>query len=470
MSKQLLKKKKKKIELPDAYVLLFCLAAVFFILSYIIPAGEYIRVVDEATGRTIVDPTSFHYFEESSPMGLFGFFKAFFQAFSNMSDMIFFTLIISGVFQIIRATNAIDAGIVALTKKVHGVEIIAIPILTFCFSLFGCFMGSAEEMLPFYPIVISLCLALGFDSLTGVAIVLCGTGAGFAGAMMNPFTIGVAHGIAGLPAYSGLGYRAIIYIIMVIITSIVITLYARKIKKDPSKSLMYGQNIGTLKAELTESVFTKRHILILILFVLGIVWMAYGVAKLGWYFKELSAVFLIIGLVIGVVAGFNADKISANFVSGMSEMVYGAFIIGVAATVSVIMSETMILDTVIHAFASLILGATPTISAILMLLVQALLNFFVPSGSGQAAISIPIMAPLADILGVTRQTAVLCFQFGDGFSNIIYPTVGYMMAALALGKVKWQTWIKFAWKMFLAWITVAVIFIIIAVQINFGPF
>ena len=175
-------------------------------------------------------------------------------------------------------------------------------------------------------------------------------------------------------------------------------------------------------------------------------------------------------MILGIVGGLNADKIASNFVSGMSGMVYGAFIIGVASAVSVIMSQTMIIDTVIHALASLIQGATPTISAVLMLVVQTLMNFFVPSGSGQAAISMPIMAPLADILGITRQTAVLCFQFGDGFSNIIYPTVGYMMAALALGKVKWQVWVKFAWKMFLAWIILAVIFVVIAVQINFGPF
>lgn len=463
-------KTKKKFELPDAYVMLFLLALVFAVLSYIIPPGEYVRVVDEATGRSIVDPNAFHYLDTRTPMSFFGFFKAFFQAFSNMSDMIFFTLIISGAFQIIRATGAIDAGIVALTKKVRGIEIIAVPILTFCFSLFGCFMGSAEEMLPFYPMTISLCLALGFDSLTGVAIVLCGAGAGFAGAMMNPFTIGVAHGIADLPAYSGLGYRAVIYVTMVTATIVVIMRYASKIKKDPTKSLMYGQDVGDLKMEFGDIPFTGRHKAVLILFVCGILWMAYGVAKLGWYFKELSAVFIVVGLLLGVVGGLNADKIATDFVNGMSGMVYGACLIGVASTVSVIMSETMILDTVIHALASLIRGATPTISAILMLFVQTLLNFFVPSGSGQAAISMPIMAPLADILGITRQTAVLCFQFGDGFSNIVYPTVGFMMAGLALGKVKWQVWIKFAWKMFLTWIVLAIIFSVIAVQMHFGPF
>lgn len=462
--------KKKRFELPDAYVMLFLLALVFAVLSYIIPPGEYVRVVDEATGRTVVDPNAFHYLDTRTPISFFGFFAAFFQAFANMSDMIFFTLIISGAFQIIRSTGAIDAGIVALTKRVQGIEIIAIPILTFCFSLFGCFMGSAEEMLPFYPMTVSLCLALGFDSLTGVAIVLCGAGAGFAGAMMNPFTIGVAHGIADLPAYSGLGYRAVIYITMVIATIVVIMRYASKIKKDPTKSLMYGQDIGDLKMDWGDIPFTGRHKAVLLLFVGGIAWMAVGVAKFGWYFKELSAVFIIVGLFLGIVGGLNADAIAKNFVKGMSDMVYGACLIGVATTVSVIMSETMILDTVIHALASLIQGATPTISAILMLFVQTLLNFFVPSGSGQAAISMPIMAPLADILGITRQTAVLCFQFGDGFSNIVYPTVGFMMAGLALGKVKWQVWIKFAWKMFLTWIVLAIIFAVIAVQIHFGPF
>ena len=461
---------KKKFRLPDAWVLLFFLAVIFAIFTYIIPAGEYVRVEDAATGRMVVDPESFHYIE-STPVGFFQFFEAIFEAFSQMSDMIFFTLIISGAFQVIRATGAIDAGIAVLAGKLHGREKLAIPLLVVVFSLFGSVMGSAEEMLPFYPIVISLAMALGFDSVVGVAIVLCGAGAGFAGAMLNPFTIGIAHGIAGLPAFSGLGYRVIINITFVTVTAIYIYIYASKVHKDPAKSLMYGQDMGELSnQELKDVVFTGRHKFVLVGFVLGVLWMAYGVVKLGFYFKQLSAVFLVVGIAVGIIGGLSADKIAAAFVDGMSGMVYGAFMIGVAGTVSVVMQEGQILDTVVHALSMLIQGLPPVVSAVMMFLVQTLINFFIPSGSGQATVSMPIMAPLADLIGITRQTAVLTFQFGDGLSNMIFPTVGYMMAAIALGKVKYGTWVKFMTKLFLLLSAIAAVFTAIAALIAYGPF
>lgn len=461
---------KKKFRLPDAYVLLFFLAAVFAILTYIIPAGEYTRYFDEALNRTVVDPTSFHYVEQN-PIGLFQFFESVFASFSKMGDMIFFTLIISGAFQIIRSTGALDAGIASLAKALRGKEKFAIPLLVAVFSLFGSIMGSAEELLPFYPIVISLAISLGFDSVTGVAIILCGAGAGFAGAMLNPFTIGVAHGIAGLPAFSGLGYRVIINIIFVTVTAIYIYRYAIRVHKDPTKSLMYGEDVSDLGTIPEDSIeFTTRHKLVILVFILGVAWMAYGVVKCGFYFQQLSAVFLVVGVVVGIVGKLGMDGTAAAFVKGMSEMVYGAFLIGVAGTVGVVMETGMIQDTIIHALASLIQGLAPAVSAVMMFFVQSLINFFVPSGSGQATVSMPIMAPLADLVGLTRQTAVLCFQFGDGLSNMLYPTVGYMMAAIALGKVKYGTWVKFIWKLFVILSVLAAAFCVGAVMMNYGPF
>ncbi len=460
---------KKGIKLPDAWVLLIGLAAVFAILSYIVPAGEYTRTLDEATGRMVVDPASFHYIERT-PIQFFQFFKIIFQAFVKMADMIFFTLVVSGAFAVVRGTGAIDAGISHLVKSMSGREKMAIPLLVFVFSLFGAIMGCAEEMLPFYPIVVSLCVALGFDAVTGVAIVLCGTGAGFAGALMNPFTIGVAHGISGLPLFSGMGYRFITYVAMVSITAIYIWRYAGKVHADPSKSYLTVEERNNYESADISIDFTGRHKAVLIGFVLGILWMAFGVVKLGFYFEELAAVFLITGIAVGIIGGLSADRIVAEMVKGMSEMVYGAFMIGVATSVSLVMQDGNIMDTIIHALASLIQGFAPVISAVLMFIVQTLINFVVPSGSGQATVSMPIMAPLADIVGITRQTAVLAFQFGDGLSNTIYPTVGYMMAALALGKVKYPTWLKFQWKLFLIWSLVAAVFVAIAAAIAWGPF
>lgn len=464
-----MEKKKKGFRLPDAYVLLIFLALFFAVMTYIIPAGEYIRVQDAATGRMVVDPNSFHYIE-SNPTTFFGFFEAIFKSFSSLGDMIFFTLIISGAFTIIRATGAIDGGIATMVKKMNGKEKWMVPILVIFFSFFGSIMGSAEECLPFYPIVVSLALSMGFDAITGVAIVLCGAGAGFAGAMLNPFTIGVAHGITGLPPYSGLGYRVVVNVVLVGITAIYIFRYASKVLKDPAKSLMYGQEDQIEVGDTSTIEFTTRHKLVLTVFVVGVACVAFGVVKLGWYFQQLSAAFLIIGILSGILGGLNADGIANQFVKGMSDMVYGAFLIGAAGTVSIVMQEGLILDTIIHALASLIDGFVPAVSGVLMFLVQTLINFFIPSGSGQATVSMPIMGPLAELVGLTRQTAVLAFQFGDGFSNMLFPTVGYMMAGLALGKVKWVTWVKFIWKLFLIWTILGAVFVAVAATIGYGPF
>lgn len=463
--------KKLKLKVPDAYALLFILAVVFAILTYIIPAGTYERILDEATGRMVVDPNSFHYIE-SSPISFFGLFESVFTSFVSMAEMIFFTLVIGGAFGIIKATGAIDAGISTLVSRVQGKEKLAIPLLMFIFSLAGAVMGSAEEMLPFYPIVVSLALALGFDSITGVAIVLVGAGAGFAGAIMNPFTIGVAHGIVGLPAFSGMGFRLICYTIIVGIAMVYVYRYAAKIHKNPTLSPAYEDDIANkaMHKEIVAREFTLRHKLVLITFVIGIGGLAFGVIKLGFYFKELTAVFLIIGIAAGIIGKLNIDTIAGEFVRGMSEMVYGALLIGVAGTISVVMSEGAILDTVIHALASLIQGFAPMVSAVLMFIVQTFINFFVPSGSGQAAVSMPIMGPLADIIGMTRQSAVLAFQFGDGFTNMITPTAGFMMAGLALGGVKYNKWVKFIWPLVVIWSVLAMVLVAVSVAINYGPF
>ena len=271
--------------------------------------------------------------------------------------------------------------------------------------------------------------------------------------------------------FSGLGYRVIINIIFVTVTAIYIYRYDIRVHKDPTKSLMYGEDVSDLGTIPEDSIeFTTRHKLVILVFILGVAWMAYGVVKCGFYFHQLSAVFLVVGVVVGIVGKLGMDGTAAAFVKGMSEMVYGAFLIGVAGTVGVVMETGMIQDTIIHALASLIQGLAPAVSAVMMFLVQSLINFFVPSGSGQATVSMPIMAPLADLVGLTRQTAVLCFQFGDGLSNMLYPTVGYMMAAIALGKVKYGTWVKFIWKLFVILSVLAAAFCVGAVMMNYGPF
>lgn len=460
-----------KFKIPHTYALLFFLIIFVAILTYFVPAGEFDRAVDPDTGRTFVVADSFHNID-NSPVSVFGMFKAIPKGMEKAGYIIFFVLMIGGSFGILQGTGAIDAGIGEIVKKTKGKEKLIIPVTMIIFSLAGAILGSAEEMLPFYPIVISLALALGFDTITGTAMVLLGAGAGFAGAFLNPFTVGIAQGISGLPLFSGIGFRLICYAIILSITIIYVYRYASKVQKNPEISPTYEEdkahhdnfNLDNLPE------FTTRHKLVLSSFLVGLAFLAYGVVELGFYITELTATFLMIGIVAGIFGGLTINTIAEDFVNGSKELVYGALIIGLATSIMVVMEEGHIMDTIIYGLASVVQGLPPTLSAVGMFVVQSFINLIVPSGSGQAAVSMPIMAPMADVVGITRQSAVLAFQLGDGFSNVISPTSGYFMAALAIGGIKWDKWAKWMLPLFLIWSAVGAILVATSVIINFGPF
>jgi|LDZT01.1.fsa_nt_gi uncharacterized ion transporter superfamily protein YfcC len=461
----------KKMKIPHTYFLLFILIMIVALGTYIIPAGEFAREVDEATGRTVVVPGTYARVDPT-PVSFFQAIQSIPEGMNQAAQIIFFVFIISGAFGIIQATGTISAGIASTVKNFGDRWKLLIPILIFIFSLAGAILGTAEEALPFYPIVISLCLALGFDSITGTAIVLLGTGAGFAGAFMNPFTIGIAQGVSGLPLFSGIGLRLVCYVVMVGVTIMYILRYASKIKKAPESSLMYYADQNSDHALNHEEMpeFTGRHKIILGILVIGLAILVFGVVKLGFYINELATMFLIIGILSGVVAGFSGGKIAEEFIKGAKELVYGALVIGLARAILVVMTEGQIVDSVIYGLASLVESMPPVISGVGMFFVQTAINILIPSGSGQAAATMPIMAPLADVVGVTRQTAVLAFQFGDGITNVISPTSGYFMAALAIGKIPWDKWVRFFFPLFLVWNLIAVLMVAVSVIINYGPF
>ncbi|MBS4535771.1 YfcC family protein [Clostridium sp. D2Q-14] len=461
----------KKFRLPHTYALLFFIIIFAAILTYVVPAGEFDREEDPDTERIFVVPESFHKVE-SNPVGPFDLFKAIPQGMESAGYIIFFVLMIGGSFGILQSTGAIDAGIGKAVIAMKGKEKLIIPVVMFIFSLAGAMLGSAEEMLPFYPIVISLALALGFDSVTGTAMVLLGAGAGFAGAFLNPFTVGIAQGIAGLPLFSGIEFRLIVYAAILGVTIIYVYRYASKIQKKPELSPTYEQD--KIKQEnlnidnLPE--FNTRHKLVLGILVVGMGILAFGVIKLEFYITELTATFLIIGILAGIAGGLGINEIGEEFVNGAKELVYGALVIGLATSIMVVLEEGRILDTIINGMATLVQGLPSTLSGIGMFLVQSLMNIFVPSGSGQAAVSMPIMAPMSDVVGITRQTSVLAFQLGDGFSNVISPTSGYFMAAIAIGGITWEKWAKWMLPLFLIWTAIGAVFVALSVIINYGPF
>ena len=406
------------------------------------------------------------------PVSPFGLFESIPKGMVQAGLIIFFVLMIGGAFGIIQSTGTIDAGIGTVVKAMAGKEKLIIPIVMFIFSLAGAILGIAEEVLPFYPIMIALALALGFDSITGTAMVLLGAGAGFAGAFANPFTIGIAQGISGLPLFSGFAFRVVTYVIILGVTIIYVYRHASKVQKNPESSPTYEEDQKRQhKLDLSQlKEMTGKHKRVFLVLIVGIIFLALGVGLWGFYINELTALFLIIGITAGLAGGLKPNQIAEEFIKGAQELVYGALIIGLATTIMVVMEEGSILDTTIYSLANLVEGLPTVLSGIGMFFVQTLINIFVPSGSGQAAVSMPIMAPMADVVGITRQSAVLAFQFGDGFTNVISPTSGYFMAALAIAGIRWEVWAKWMLPLFLIWSAIGAVLVSISILIDYGPF
>jgi len=399
--------------------------------------------------------------------------KAFPKGLAAAQSIVFFIFIVGGSFNIVNQTGAIEAGISKVALSLKGKEKLMIPIIVFVFSLGGSTIGMAEEAIVFVPIGVALARALGYDAVTGMAMVSLGAAAGFTSGFMNPFTVGVAQGIAELPLFSGIGLRIIIWICTLILVIGYIYRYANKVKADVKNSYVYELEMQEKDMAIDLSnvrKMTKRDTAVLLIFVVGMAILIFGVFKYGWYITEIAAIFLAIGIFSGIAAAMPIDDIAKHFILGAKDMTMGALVVGLARGILVVMEGSLIIDTIIYGLASAISALPKAISAIGMLLVQTFLNLIIPSGSGLAATTMPIMAPLSDVIGVTRQTAVLGYQFGDGITNSIVPTSGVLLANLSIAKIRYEEWVKFVAPLMILWTVMGCIFMIIAVVINYGPF
>ncbi|GAB3805945.1 YfcC family protein [Virgibacillus kimchii] len=456
------KSKTGRFKVPHVYVIIFTLIVIAAIATFIVPAGEYERTETDE-GQTVVIDGSYEEVD-ASPVGFLEIFQAVHQGMVDGAGIIFFIFIIGGAFGIFRATGALDNAVTSVTTKMNGKELWLIPVLMIFFALGGAVFGLAEETIPYIMIITPLALLMGYDSLVGAGIVLAGAAAGFSAAFMNPFTIGVAQGIAELPIYSGFVPRVVFWFIFVGITIAYVMRYAQKIKKDPTKSLMYEEDqqrkskIGKVEHEQ----LTVRQGVILGILVLTVFILAFGVIQFEWYIAEIAGLFLLMGVLMGIVAKMNVNAVAENFVKGCETMVLGALVVGFAYGILAVLQDGQIMDTILYAMSNAVSGLPGQLTAIGMYISQILLNFLVPSGSGQAAITMPIMTPLADLVGIERQTAVLAFQFGDGISNILSPTSGYFMAGLAAAGIAWTKWVRWIWPLLLIQYVLGGIFITIA--------
>ncbi|WP_339054301.1 YfcC family protein [Fusobacterium animalis] len=466
-----MKLKKIKWKAPDAIVLIFILLIISSILTYIIPAGQYDRYIDNTIGREMVNPESYHSVE-NSPISLWNLLMSIPKGLEQSASIINFLFIIGGAFNILQSTGAIDAFINKCVKKLQGRERLIIPFFLIFWALGGSILGNFEECLAFIPMQIMLCLALGFDSIVGLALGLCGVCVGYMGAIMNAFTIGIAQQIAGLPIYSGMGFRLITWSVMLIAAIIYIWNYAGKIKKDPTKSLMYHEDLNSKFREqkIKDVNFKKEHKLVLFIFLIGIIIIIFGVIKYEFYITEMSAVFVGLSIIMGLVGDLKLNGTVEAFIQGCHNLLYACICVGIARALTIVMTDGKMLDVIVH-FATYLLNGLPNlIKAPSMFIVQSIINILIPSGSGQAVVTMPIMIPIADVIGITRQTAVLAFQMGDGITNLFTPTSASLMAGLAIAGVSWGKWMKWFGKLFLLWIIIGIIACMIATSINYGPF
>lgn len=463
-----MKEKKRKFQIPHTNVILFFMVAICAILTWIIPAGSFDRA-ENAAGRVGVVPGSYHQVEQAG-LSFFDTMKEFMLGMQSASDIIFFIFIFGGALAIIMDTGALDAGVHNLAKKLDKRKNLVLVIFMFLFSILGGTIGMAEDAIVYIPILITLCKQFKMDNMVALAVVMIGSRIGFVTGLMNPFTVGVAHGLAELPMYSGLWYRLIWYGVIFVITVWYVLRYANKITKDPTLSIMYG--VETDEEEISNEFMpmTTRQKIIIAEFISLIGIMLFGVFKYGWFMLEIATLFLIFGILIGITGRLKLNDMAKSFVNGAANMTFAALVVGIAKAILLVLQDGMIIDTILY-YASNVLGGLPkVVAANGMYIFQCLLNFLIPSGSGQAAATIPIMAPLADSIGITRQVAVLAYHYGDGFTNLIAPTLGSLMACIAVSKVPFEKYLKWVLPLCGMWILVGFASVTIATMINLGPF
>ena len=442
---------KRKFKVPHTLVILFSMVVLAQILTYVIPAGSFDRVENDKGQKQVV-PGSFHFTPETSAVSPFAFLTAIPKGFSGAHEIIFFVFIIGGLFAVLKETGSLEAGMASLLRHWGNRPfwLIASAITLFAFG--SCTVGFGEEYYPFVPVLVSLCLALGYDRLTAIAIIMVGYGTGYGPAIINPFTTLIAQDIAGLEPASGLWYRLICFFIFVAIGIHHVWSYAKRVRQDPSTSLVAGIDVPPSAAILSGqdatalsglSPMTNVQKLIMTAAGIAMVLLVYGMIVWEWGLFEMQGLFAGLTLVIAIIARMSPDRTATEFSKGAGSLTSVALLIGVARAIQVVLDEGGVVDTMVYSISVPIQALPGAVSAVGMFFVQSLLNFFIPSGSGQAYVTMPIMAPLADIVGIERQVAVLAFQFGDGFSNILIPTQYVLIGILAMGAVPYDRWLRF---------------------------
>lgn len=452
-------KEKKPFKMPHTFVIIISIILFVTAMTWLIPAGEYVRYKN-AAGIEVIDPTQFS-FVERTPVNPLRIPLYIVEAICKRISLMLVILFSGGAFALISKSGALHAAVAKVAKQFKDRLYVFIPIMTTVFALI-CTTQGVNQFIAFAPIVVMITMAMGLDSIVGAAIILLGGCVGFSTGTLNPSTTLVAQEIAELPPYSGIGYRIVCFAVFLIVTNIYLIRYATKIRRDPTLSPMYELDKDNEMKHLDMDSFgalTLRKGLIVAALAAALALMVYGGIKFSWDMEELAAVFIGLAVVVGFLAGETPSSMSVIFIDGCKKMLTAALIIGLATAIANVMTAGHIVDTVIYGLSSVMSYAPKFLVAPVMYLVNTLISFVIVSGSGMASAVMPITAPLGDLLGLTRQTTVLIFNFSDGFTNYILPHSTALMGIISAVNIPYDRWMKFMWKLFVIWMVICCIMV-----------
>ena len=413
---------------PNTYIILFGLILLCAAVTWLLPGGQYVRAQDGSMVFTQV---------EAAPQ-TWQVFSALYNGFVRQAGIIVFILIVGGAFWILNESGAADFGIRKFIARAGKYDKLVLALTALLFSAAGAIFGMSEETIPFVGLMAPLAVSMGYDAITGLLIVYGASNIGFSSAFLNPFTVGIAQEMSDLPMFSGMGYRIFCWVLLTALFIAFTLVYASRIKKE------VPPEAPAPAAEEPAGAHT-RHWIVLGILAAGIAALILGAVVFHWYITEISALFLAMGILFGIAAGFSANRIANEFIAGAKDIFGAALVVGLASGIIIILQDGHVLDTILHSMQASLEGSSRATSLTMMYGVQTLINLFIPSATAKAAITIPVMAPLSDLIGLSRQSMVLAFQFGDGFTNMVTPTSGVLIAALAMAKVDYTHWTRCIW-------------------------
>lgn len=438
------------IKVPGTYTIIFAMILLSALLTWFLPGGEYVKGEEGTLSYRDV---------ESVPQ-LFGVFTALYHGFVKQSGIIIFILIVGGSFWLLNSTGAISVGIGRFIRSVGRYHKVVLVAITLLFSLAGAIFGMSEETIPFVGIVVPLVVSMGYDAFLGMLIVYVAANVGFSSAFLNPFTVGIAQEMAELPLFSGMEYRLFCWAILTLLLILFVLFYAKSIYKAPQAAAEQQPFAAP------QPMSAAQKIILIILFA-TIVLLVVGVTLWGWYMAEISGLFLAMGIVSGIVAGYDSGRISSEMIAGAKDILSSALVVGLASGIIVILQEGRIIDSILNSLQAALNNAGGEWSLSAMYGIQALINTIIPSATAKAAITIPIMAPFSDMVGVSRQAMVLAFQFGDGFTNMITPTSGVLIASLSMARISYSDWVRKIWRPVLALMLIGLLLLLGTLLITF---